>query len=60
MGNGLEEVGLAQTGVPVDEQRVVRPGGGLGHGHCGRVREAVGGANDEVFEGVPVVEHQVT
>ena len=44
------ESGLAQTGLPVDEQRVVRLGGGLGHRHRGGVGEAVAGADDEGLE----------
>ena len=49
--DGVEQVGLAQTGGAVDEQRVVGAGGvgrnGLGRG----VGKLVGRPLDEVFEG---------
>src|SRR5438552_14741894 len=35
----VQEVGLAQTGGAVDEEGVVRPGGGLGDGQGGGVGE---------------------
>ena len=56
VADGLEQVGLAQAGVAVDEQRVVLPGRGLGHGEGGGVGEAVGRADDEGVEGVPRVD----
>ena len=52
VGDGLEEVGLAQAGVAVDEQRVVGQRRPLGHGEGGGVGEAVGRADDEGVEGV--------
>ena len=52
----VKEVRLAETGVAVDEERVVRLAGGLGHRERGGVREAVGGPDDERVEGVAGVE----
>ena len=43
----MQQVGLAETGGPVDEQRVVGPGRVLGDRERGRVGEAVRGADDE-------------
>ena len=48
----MEQVGLAQPGAAVDEQRVVGLGRRLGHGHGGRVGEPVGRADHEPLEGV--------
>ena len=56
VADGVQEVGLAQPGVAVDEQRVVGPGRLLGHGQGGGVGEAVGLADDEGLEGVVGVE----
>ena len=42
----VQQVRLAQPGVPVDEQRVVRLGRRLRDGDGGRVREPVAGADD--------------
>ena len=50
--DGVEEVGLAEPGVPVDEQRVVGTGRGLGHGLGGGVGEPVGRGDDEGLERV--------
>jgi hypothetical protein len=50
--DGVQQVGLAQPGSPVDEERVVGLGRGLGHGHRGRVGEPVGRPDHEPFEGV--------
>ena len=50
--DGVQEMGLAQPGVAVDEQRVVGPGRHLGHGLGRGVGEAVGRADDEGVEGV--------
>eukprot|EP01135_Chromosphaera_perkinsii_P009112 Nk52_evm1s1634 gene=Nk52_evmTU1s1634 len=52
----MQQVGLAQAGAPVDEQRVVGLGRGLGHGRGRRLGEAVRGADDEGVEGVLAVE----
>ena len=49
-------MGLAQPGVAVDEQRVVRPGRRLGHRQRGGVGEPVRRAGDEGLEGVAGVE----
>ena len=58
----VQQVGLAQPGVAVDEQRVVGAGRRLGHGDRGRVGEAVARTDDEGVErvlrveaGIPVV-----
>ncbi len=56
MADRVQQVRLAQTGVAVDEQRVVRLARCLGHSHRGSVREPVGGADDEGLEGVLGVE----
>ena len=49
--DGVQKVGLAQTGRPVDEQRVVRAGGVGRNGLRGRKRKLVGRALDEVLKG---------
>ena len=54
--DGVEEVGLAEAGGAVDEQRVVGPGRRLGDREGGGVREAVGGADHELVEGVSGIE----
>ena len=48
----VEQVGLAEARVAVDEERVVRLGRCFGDGDGGGVREAVGLADDEVVERV--------
>lgn len=56
MPDGVEQVGLAQSGVAVDEERVVGLRRSLGHrDRCG-VGEAVRRADDEVVEVVLRVE----
>ena len=52
VADGQQQVGLAEPGVSVDEQRVVGLARILGHGGGGRVGEAVGVADDEVVEGI--------
>ena len=52
VADGVQQVGLAQPGVAVDEQRVVGLARRLGHRDGRRVGEAVGGADDEGLEGV--------
>ena len=52
----VQQVGLAQAGLAVDEQRVVRLGRRLGDGDRGRVREPVARADDEGLERVLRVE----
>jgi hypothetical protein len=56
VADGVQEVGLAETGVAVDEERVVGLRGSLGDGDGGRVRESVGLTDDEVVERVLGVE----
>jgi hypothetical protein len=48
----VQQVRLAESGVAVDEERVVRLGRCLSHGDRRCMREAVGLADDEVVEGV--------
>ncbi len=52
----VQEVGLADAGRAVDEQRVVGLAGELGDGERGGVGEAVRVADDELLEGVLRVE----
>ena len=52
VANRVQQVGLAQSGAAVDEQRVVRLGRGLGDGDRGGVGEAVARTDDEGVEGV--------
>src|SRR5206468_10484065 len=52
VADGVEEVGLAEAGVAVDEQRVVGLGRLLGHGQGGGVGEAVRLPDHEVLERV--------
>ena len=54
--DGVQEVGLAQPGVPVDEQGVVGLGRHLRHGLGRGVGEAVRRPDDEGVEGVAGVE----
>ena len=51
VADGLQEVGLAQAGVAVDEQGVVGPPGRLGHRQRGGVGEPVRRPDDEGVEG---------
>ena len=59
MTDGVQEVGLAEAGVAVDEERVVGLGRCLGHGDRRGVGESVGSADDEVVEAVLRVEPRV-
>ena len=52
MGDGVHEVGLAQTGFSPDEQGVVPGARRLGHGPGSGVGELVGGAHHKAVEGV--------
>ena len=52
VADGVQQVGLAQSGVAVDEQRVVRLGRRLGDRDRGRMGEPVARADDEGVEGV--------
>ena len=56
VADGVEEVGLAQAGRAVDEQRVVGPARALGDRERGGVGEAVRRADDELVEGVAGVQ----
>ena len=56
VADGVQQVGLAQAGVAVDQQRVVGLARRLGDRDRGRVREPVGRADDEGLEGVLRVE----
>ena len=52
MADRVQQVGLAEPGRAVDEQRVVGTGRALGHRQRGGVREAVRRADDELVERV--------
>ena len=56
--DGVEEMGLAQAGVPVDEQRVVGAGRGFRHRLGRGVGEPVGRGDDEGVEGVAGIEYR--
>ena len=58
VGDGLHQVRLAEAGGTVDEERVVRLPGRLGHGMCGCGGQFVGLADDERLEQVPLVERR--
>ncbi len=47
VANRVHQVCFAQTHPAIDEQRVVRARGGLGHGPARRIGKLVGGADDE-------------
>ena len=51
VGDGVEQVGLAQAGVAVDEQRVIVCARALGHGVGGGVGQLVAGPHHIVFKG---------
>ena len=55
MGDGVDQVGLAQAGVPVDEEGVIVLGRVLGHRLGGGVGQLVAGAHHEGIEGELVV-----
>ncbi len=55
----VQEVGLAESGIAVDEERVVGLGRRLSDGYRGCVSEPVGLADDEVVEGVLRVQARV-
>ena len=52
----VQQVRLAEPGLAPDEEGVVRAGRRFGDGDRGRVREAVGRADDERVEGVLLVQ----
>jgi hypothetical protein len=56
VGDGLEEVRLAEPHGAVEEQRVERVAGGLRHREGRGLRQAVGGADHEMLKGVIRVE----
>ena len=56
VADGVQQVGLAQSGAAVDEQGVVGTGRGLGHRQGSGVGEPVGGTGDVGVEGVARVE----
>ena len=56
MADRVQEVGLAESGLAVDDERVVCLAGRLGDRHGSGVREAVGRTDDEVLEQVARVE----
>ena len=50
-GDGVEQVGLAQAGVAVEEERVIHVRRLLHHGQRRVVGDDVGGSDDEFFKG---------
>ena len=52
VGDGVEQVGLAQAGLPVDEQGVITLPRVVGHRPGGGVGELVGGAHHEPLKGI--------
>ena len=52
VGDGIEQMGLAQAGLAVDKEGVVAVARIFGHGQGGGVGEFVGGAHHEALEGV--------
>ena len=48
--NGVQQVSFTQAGAAVDEQRVVKPRGFIGHRLRRRVGKAVRRADNEIFE----------
>ena len=60
VGDGLDEVGLAEAGARIDEHRVVRGGGRLGHTVGDRGGVLVVGSGDEPIEDVARVEVAAT
>jgi hypothetical protein len=56
MADGVHEVRLAQPDRPIDEERIVRSRGRVGHRLGGCVREPVGRPDDELLEGVAIGE----
>ena len=51
VGDGVDQVGLAKAGVPVNEEGVVILGGMLRHRHGGGVGQLVGGAHHKGLKG---------
>ena len=56
VGDRVQQVGLAETGVAVDEQRVVGTARRFGDGDGSRMRKAVAVADHERLEGVALVQ----
>src|SRR5216683_3354362 len=52
VADGVQQVRLAESGIAVYEQWVVRLGRSFGDSHGGGVRESVAGSDDERLEGV--------
>src|SRR5699024_4797734 len=57
--DGVQEMGLAESGLPVNDQRVISLAGSFGHGHGSGMREAVRRTDDEVFEYIALVETRI-
>ena len=51
IADGIKQVRLAQPGVSIDKQRVVKRCRLCGNGHGGSVGKFVGGADDEGVKG---------
>jgi len=56
LANCLEQVGLAQTHIAMNEERVVSLARLLGHGNAGRVRKAIARPDYKIFKGIVGVE----
>ena len=59
VADGVQQVGLAQAHPAVEEERVVGLARVFGHGHAGGVRQAVAGADHEVFKGVAGIQGDI-
>ena len=51
IGDGVEQMGLAQAGIPIDQQRIVVLGRVFRHCHGRGVGQLVGGAHHEGLKG---------
>ena len=50
VGDGVEQVGFAQTGFPIDEQGIIAFAGGVSHRPGGGMGKLVGGAHYKAFK----------
>ena len=57
VADGVHQMGFAQAHAPVHEQGVVGPGWAVRHGPGRGIGEIVGGADDEIIEGIAGVHH---
>ena len=59
VADGVQQVGFAEARFAPNEQRIIGASWGFGDGATGGVRELVGAADDEAFEGVLLVQQGV-